>query len=550
MDLYCHKAQYRREEPVELVWEGPEEIGELTVVITRLEETVKTMRLVRSETGGWCLGGFPEGGYGVCAEGNGVCQYTAFDVAEDAAAYPRYGFLSDFSASQRGKDEDVALLAKCHINFVQYYDWMYRHHEFLPPEETFVDPLGRTLSLDTIRSKLDACHEKGMKCMAYGAIYGAEAEYTSRYPEQVMLKKDGTFFNIISFIHMMDFHPGRPWSDHIIGEFKKARRLGFDGIHMDQYGYPKFAYSGQVSPETLFDVENAFAPFIEKTRRDMDDDTLLFFNAVNNWPVRKVASAPVDAVYIEVWSPHDSYAHLERLIADAKRYGGNKPVILAAYLKPFSPKEPAPPERAEACFRLAFAAIHASGGFHLVLGEEQGVLQDAYYPDYGRYSDAFLPVVRRYTDYIVRYRELLFDDDMERCSMEYSGGINGDLYIPGTPVSSDARPGTVWSIVRKKPGCMVIHLINLLEQEDALWNKDKEPMAAHTALPLTVYCKDIACVYGMSPDDEDISMRPLSFEEVPHFGGKGYQIMIDRLETWYTIVIREKKTGPSQPLSE
>ncbi len=547
MDLYCHKAQYRPGEAVELIWEGPE-TAELSVTVTRLETPVTTVQLSRQENGRFCLGAFPEGGYGVCAQGGGVRQYTAFDVAGEAVAYPRYGFLSDFAPDQAGEDRDVELLSKLHINFVQYYDWMYRHHEFLPPEETFVDPLGRTLSLDVIRGKLAACHEKGMKCMAYGAIYGAEEEYTSLHPEQVMLKKDGTWFNIINFIHMMDFAPERPWSDHIIGEFRQARQLGFDGIHMDQYGYPKFAYTGRVDPSTLFDVENAFAPFIEKTRRELDrtddaeDKSLLFFNAVNNWPVRKVAPAPVDAVYIEVWSPYDSYAHLERLIVDAKRYGGNKAVILAAYLKPFSPREPAPAERAEACFRLASAAIYASGGFHLALGEEQGVLQDAYYPDYGRYSDAFLPVVRRYADYVVRYRDLLNDDEAERCSMDYCGGVNGDLYIPGVPVSSDARPGTVWASVRKKPGTMVIHLINLLDQEDALWNVGKTPPAPREALPLTVYCKDIACVYGMSPDGEDISMRPLPFEEVPHFGGKGYQITLDRLEVWSTIVIREMET--------
>ena len=118
------------------------------------------------------------------------------------------------------------------------------------------------------------------------------------------------------------------------------------------------------------------------------------------------------------------------------------------------------------------------------------------------------------------------------------GGINGDLYIPGTPVSADGRPGTVWAMVRKKPGIMVIHLINLLDQEDSLWNTGKTPPVPRTALPLTVYCGDVASVYTMSPDDTDSSMRPACVEEVPHFGGKGCQILIDRLETWTTVVIR------------
>ena len=54
-------------------------------------------------------------------------------------------------------------------------------------------------------------------------------------------------------------------------------------------------------------------------------------------------------------------------------------MILAAYLNPFKTE----PERnlKGSTAQLAMATIFASGGYHLLLGEEGSVLTEAYYPD-------------------------------------------------------------------------------------------------------------------------------------------------------------------------
>lgn len=101
----------------------------------------------------------------------------------------------------------------------------------------------------------------------------------------------------------------------------------------------------------------------------------VIFNCVNNWPVTDVASAPQDAVYIEVWPPNDSYRDLYALVREAKLLSGGKSVVLAAYLKPFETGG----EAAENAFRLAWAVISASGGTQLVLGEDRCALRDSYY---------------------------------------------------------------------------------------------------------------------------------------------------------------------------
>lgn len=113
------------------------------------------------------------------------------------------------------------------------------------------------------------------------------------------------------------------------------------------------------------------------------------FNAVNNWPVDSVKKSREDCVYIEVWSPNDTYRDLYRLIAHARGTKDEKRVILAAYLNPFKIE----PERNlnGSTAQLAMATIFASGGYHLLLGEEGSVLTEAYYPDNCRIGGTFVP---------------------------------------------------------------------------------------------------------------------------------------------------------------
>ena len=82
----------------------------------------------------------------------------------------------------------------------------------------------------------------------------------------------------------------------------------------------------------------------------------VIFNAVNNWPTETVAAAAQDAVYIEVWPPHDTYFDLYRLIREA-RLLSHRNVILAAYLKAFQGEDM---DAAERSFRLAWAVISLS----------------------------------------------------------------------------------------------------------------------------------------------------------------------------------------------
>ena len=525
--IYPAKAQFQPHQEVELIVENPP--SQYTLSVTRLEKTVWKRKIENSER--VAIGSWPEGGYGVTLSQGNISATTAFDVALSPVDYPRYGFLSDFFTNDRFDDADINFLLRCHINLVQFYDWMYRHHQLVPQQNLFTDPMGRELDYETIQHKLAACHDVGMSCMAYGAIYGAEKEY--EHPEQVMLWPNGKPMQLIGFIDIMDFEAGGPWAAHITNEFKNViDKVGFDGIHLDQYGFPKFSIRGHISDNVVFNVEDAFGPFLEQVRSSLPK-AILIFNSVNNWPIQNVATAPVDAVYIEVWKPYDTYFYLQKLIIDARRFSGNKPVILAAYLKPFSKNSSCSEESRMSAFVLVQAAIYGNGGSQLILGENNSILQDAYYCDYGVLPDPAKAIC--YADFEVRYRDLLFDRALHPAGHTYCGEGNGDLYIEGVPVSCDGRPGTVWVLVNKKPGMKVLHFINLTNQADAFWNAEKRRIEPLQNLNVMFLCEKISSAFVASPENPDLN--PVAYEFAEKCDSMGYRLHIPELNAWSMLVI-------------
>src|SRR5690606_21798421 len=129
------------------------------------------------------------------------------------------------------------------ITIVQFYDWMYRHYQLLPPTDTYRDALDRELSLTTVRGRIAACHDHGMAAVAYGSVYGPEPEFILERPEWLLYDSGGAPISLIDLFYITDLRAGSAWREHILREFERAvAELGFDGIHMDQYGFPKLAY--------------------------------------------------------------------------------------------------------------------------------------------------------------------------------------------------------------------------------------------------------------------------------------------------------------------
>lgn len=546
IDCYPGKAQYLFGEQPFICITTKEKPQDIKVSLFRLAQWVADAKEYTTEpakngnflTKALFPQNLPCACYGVDISTDGDTFSTAFDIVNSVRESLRYGFLADFSAEE-AESEDVEYLSKLHVNAIQFYDWMYRHDHLVSKEESYEDPMGRPTALAAIREKIDACKRLGIRPFAYGAVYSAGRELFEEHPDWGLYTMDGQPMTFADWLYFMNPAEGSPWSTFIVHEYVEAvRQLGFQGIHMDTYGYPKNVWDSEGNTVSLAKeypalINNAYRAVVSE-----DPQAGVIFNAVNNWPVETVALAEQDAVYIEVWPPHDNYYDLYTLIREASRISG-KGVILAAYMKPFQDADTEEKSKAaETALLLANAVICASGGNQLVFGENQGVLCDSYYVKYAKLRDSFFPKVRSYCDYSVRYASLLTGKYYMDISMTAANGINDDIVFSSQQAafSSCGEEDRVWTIVRQSERLLVIHLINLCGIDNR-WNEPKpfEPKRVDDIEISILLDRPIKNVYAATPDNNDCRPQSLTFVTDKQKNGRRHLIHVPELKLWNTI---------------
>lgn len=438
---------------------------------------------------------------------------TAFDVHESWLEMPRYGFLSDFGLGQTDP-ERMDILEKLHINALQFYDWMYRHDQHLPPTSEFVDSSGRHLSLDTVRTRIEQAHARSIAAMPYTTIYAGSPEYYQAHPEQALYKQDGTPWTLGGiFLNIFDPSPGSAWNEHILEQFRDILKLPFDGLHIDQYGDPKMALTAD---HQVVDLAQVIPEFLQQAEQ-VAGSRAVIFNLVNDWPVETVAPS-ADAVYIEMWPPHDDYASLRDLVYRAKELSNGKPVILAAYLTPAD----------DIATRLLDAVIAAAGATHLEMGEGWGVLADPYFPKYERPGPDLGSWLQRYYDFIVRYQAYLYN--------VRPSDVPDGLSIQDVPFTAGGYPvKKIWVLASQGSGFDVLHLINT-SAALPLWRVKQSAPPTLENLQIS-YPTDgpITHVYAASPDESGIGLKVLEFTQA----GGVVNVTVPRLDIWTMLVFQK-----------
>jgi dextranase len=545
VDVRFDRAFYRPGEPVRAALHlqemaAGESLLQVCVRITHLAQTLHEVRhRVVAQDGrsplelAFVMPSDAPRGYGLdvtvtSAAGDTLAQLSAgFDVLHHWTEMPRYGFLSDFWPGRDDAEETVRQLVRYHVNALQFYDWMYRHDCLLAPREPYQDPLGRTLSLQTVRRLIDAAHTYGLASMPYTAVYAASLPFYEEHQEWALYHEDGSpqFFGD-SFLAYMDPRPGSPWVQHLLREFEVVlRETAFDGIHLDQYGQPRVAWDAS---GRRFALEEPLAALIEATAEVVSrnrEGGAVVFNAVRNWPVETVAPAAQDLVYIEVWEPYVTFADLHALVVDAQEMGGGKPVVLAAYVHPAW----------EHNVRLMDAIIFAAGGGRIELGEHGDVLADPYFPNYAPMSSALAVAMRRYYDFAVRYQNVTGPG-----TCQADEGLDVKLSANGAALDTSPQPGSVWPIVRSGEGFAAINLVNLAGLQQARW--DRQVTRAPTLLrDITVHVHgfrgQIERAWLASPDDPLLAARPLDVTIRDVDGQQQVSLTVSSLAYWDLVVL-------------
>jgi len=464
-----------------------------------------------------------------------VCSVSAIDRGLGPV---RYGFLSDFSPEDTDtRAAAVDFLLVSHITHVQFYDWSFRPHQYQPaptkdPQVTAVyqDTMGKTIILTVVRDLIAELHARRMLALGYGAVYAAAGDYLQTHREQALHDHEGHTIDLIGKFFIMNCAEHGPWRRCILDQYRYAvEQVGFDGIHMDTYGFPKSAWD---SAGQLVNLDTQFVSLIDEWARHGDVN---IFNNVGGWPAEATGQAEQAAVYIEVWPPHIQYHHIRQLIKDARRSG--KPVVLAAYLEPFKHRTIGTYGALHA-YQLLTAAICAYGAAHLILGERGAVLTQPYYSDYTSLTAFEQSVVRAYNDFQVRYRELLYDSTLVEITESHVLGENREFSIEvqgsgSNRVSFDGEAGTVWTIVHRNEQRIVLNLINLVDQIDSKWNTVKHETTISPQVRIQIPCSVPSMrIYLASPDATQGDARELSWTEVNGPRTSACEVVVENLMTW------------------
>jgi dextranase len=85
-------------------------------------------------------------------------------------------------------------------------------------------------------------------------------------------------------------------------------------------------------------------------------------------------------------------------------------------------------------------------------------------------------LLKRWYDFLVEHDEVLMQPTIVDVTGSYAGEYNGDCDVTfaGFVTGSTAEPGTIWRRVTSVDGRLVVHLINLLGQEDSLWDAPRK----------------------------------------------------------------------------
>jgi len=340
--------------------------------------------------------------------------------------------------------------------------------------ESYHDALDQPIALKTVRELIAALHDVGCEALGYAAVYGVGANEWERWQHLALVDGSGKTYGLGDFLSLID--PGAAdWLEHFTDDLKKASSLGFDGFHLDQYGYPKLA---RRADGEIIDLSASFCRLIETVRAALPEANLVF-NNVNDFPTSDTAKTAQDALYIEPWEPQSTLGALAKTVSNARAAGSGsgsgKPVVIAAYQQVY---DKATTEAADSACALTMATLFSHGASQLLAGEAANILVDPYYVHNHAMARSSAKLLKRWYDFLVAQDELLMAPDIIDVTNSYAGPYNDEIDISydGVEISEEAKAGTVWRRITRAGDRIVVHIINLCGQSDTLWDRPRAPL--------------------------------------------------------------------------
>ncbi len=315
----------------------------------------------------------------------------------------------------------------------------------------------------------------GIATLAYGSVYGAEAEYVQRFPDDRVFDAVGEPLSLGSTFFINDVRPSTHWRATLLSEYERAmRHFRFAGVHMDTYGPPWTAVAADGQPIAFREIyPGLITEAAERVRRIREGRVL--FNCVEGFPLEDVAPAPMSALYLELWPPDDRYRHVVDWIDRARRVANGRAVVIAAYAAALRVvRTQADRTRAIESSILLDCIILAAGAYHHTLTEGDRLIIEGYYPAAVRLRRREVAELQAAWRFSARYLHLLSGPDSAADAHGISLPLLLDAVGHPVPTSVAPRAGMVWIHSHLVAGTRVIQLIDLRAQVDDRWDTGRE----------------------------------------------------------------------------
>lgn len=472
---------------------------------------------------------------------------TAAEVASDWSRFPRYGYLTNYTAQTDAElDTSIGRLNRYHITGLFFYDVLDRHDQPLAgtaeaPAETWQTLARQNASFAAVKGLIDRGHAKGMNSYLYNLIFGAYQDYADRgidaawglYQDKNGARQDyhGELPGAWETQRIYLFNPANVnWQNHYLKAMKNALdTFGYDGVQGDSLGYRGAVYDADGNE---VDLAEAYVPLLNRLHNELG--TRVIFNPVSGYGMPQTLSkTDYDICYEEFWPWNgEGYGDLRDTVFGLKNQmgGSEKGLVLAAYMDRDNQNGAFNPPG----ILLTDAVLMASGAAHLELGDT-GMLRSEYYPgatlSVGNDLNAAL---QRYYSFFVAYENLLRDNAFTLSEKQTRINLKR--------VASDPKQNSVWCVNRENAkGEMLLNFINLKGISDLRWaDADGRQIAPEkqTGLHVKQYVpEEPAHVYLASPDRNAGVMEEIPFLSGRDVKGRYVTFVLPELEIWDFVYI-------------
>lgn len=462
------------------------------------------------------------------------------DVSSDWGRFPRYGFIASYGSDKTSEviASEMAMLNRCHINGLQFYDWQYKQHWPLGGTpgallDSYKDIANRDNYTSVVKDYIDQAHSLGMKAMFYDLCFGAFDDaktdgvddrwymYTDRnHSEKDCVRLPSGWKSDIYLVDPSNTGWQTYFADRVDDVYTA---IPFDGFHIDQLGKRNTLYDYYGSQINL---PNGYASFV-KAMKERQPDKRLVMNAVSNYGADKIVSTGcMDFMYTEMWGSEDKFVDLYNVIkANTRSSGGKLKQVYAAYMN-YNHQQP---KFNVPGVLLTDAVMFALGASHLELGDDH-MLCSEYFPNSDvKMSEDLKKHIVSYYDFLTAYQNLLRDGGTE---------IVSDLATSKTDVRINSWPpvlGAVTTFSKWVDNTQVVHLLNFRQANSLSWRDIDGTMPEPDAienLTLRLHAKNVKKLWVASPDYLGGAAQELQYRQE----GDDVVFTVPQLKYWTMIV--------------